>query len=494
MSQIRLEYQPQAKQRLLHSTVARQVLYGGAAGGGKSTSVRWHAINLCLRNPGLQAYVFRRTLGELEDNHIRWIKQEIPANVGSYNETRKELSLFNNSIVRFCYCEKEADVYRYQGTEMHVVLIDEASQFTPTQILYLRTRNRLGSFKPSAGWVGILPQFVMASNPGGPSHQFLKETFINCAEPGTLFNDRTWRDVRDANDKGRLSIYIPARMNDNAYLDTDYAGSFAGLSPEMARAYRDGDWDSVVGQALHNLSRDRHQIRAFTPPKHWTRMMSMDWGTARPFSIGWYCVSTGAYLQGREGWPDVWLPEGAVIRYGEWYGYNGRRNQGLRMESQAVARRILDIEAERGHEIMDYRIADSAMWAKTDGISIAERMQLVDPRFVLRPAQKDRAHNYAEFLARLAGNATFTSDGKAEDHPMFFATANCTQFWATVPSLTLDETDPDKGPDSRQEDHIYDECAYLLRSRPYVTTEGDREEVEREELLREFKNLDPYAT
>ena len=144
---------------------------------------------------------------------------------------------------------------------------------------------------------------------------------------------------------------------------------------------------------------------------------------------------------------------------------------------------------------LDYRIADNGMWAQHDGPSPAENM-MEEAGFVLRKSKKDRERNYSEFLARLAGNPMVRQDGKEEEHPMFFATENCRHFWRTVPVLTLDETDPNKGPDTKLEDHVYDECAYALRSRPYVMTEEDRwEEKWGDEARRALgKNVDPYAT
>src|SRR5690606_15448024 len=114
-------------------------------------------------------------------------------------------------------------------------------------------------------------------------------------------------------------------------------------------------------------------------------------------------------------------------------------------------------------------------------------------RFALRPAKKDRKHNYSEVLARLAGNPNFRSDGQMAEDPMFFVTANCRHFWRTVPTLSLDETDPEKGPDTDLEDHVYDEVAYALRSRPYVTTEQERRDIAEAKYLKQMRNADPYA-
>ncbi|MCB7127964.1 MAG: phage terminase large subunit [Candidatus Brocadiales bacterium] len=490
MPEITLDYEPQARQQLLHSTIARQIFYGGAAGGGKSHSLRWDAIQFCLNNPGLEAFLFRRTLGELQDNHIRRIKLELPNQAGKFSDSRNTFEFANGSVLRFCYCEREDDVRRYQGAEFHWLGIDEASHFTEFQIAYLRGRVRIGGFRPVEHW--LLPRIVFGSNPGGPGHSFLKSTFIEGRQPEVMFYDYSMADESDPSDKGWLSIFIPAKIADNRFLPSNYAGQFKSLPPELARALAEGDWDAVVGQALHTLSREQHQIRPFNPPRHWTRFMSMDWGTASPFSIGWYAVSEGALLAAKDGWDEKWLPTGAIVKFREWYGWNGRANKGCRMESPAVARGII----EREDAPQDYRVADTEIWAQKDGPCVAERMGNIDERLNFRRAIKDRRRNYEEFLARLAGSPEYGADGEPGDYPMFYITSNCIHFWRTVPILTLDNLDPDKGPDTKLEDHCYDETAYALRSRPYVSTKEDRYMAEHYDEIKEARGkvVGRYAT
>lgn len=487
-----LDYDPQPKQLKFHSTPARLVLYGGAVGGGKSHAIRWDAIAWCLQVPGIQVYIFRRTLGELYDNHIKQIQVEIPQGpegLGTYNDTHKRFDFKGGSSINFCYCEHEKDVLRYQGGEIHVLLLDEASQFTEYQISYLIGRNRLGRFRQRVPeqFRHLLPRAAFGSNPGGPGHNFLKEVFIDPAPPGELFYSPKFRDPKKPDDPGRLTTFIPARMDDNIYLDGDYSASLAGLPPELQKALKDGDWDAVVGQALPQLSRDPfkgHLLRPFTPPRHWTRFTSIDWGTAKPFSIGWYCVSDGALLAERDGYPERWLPSGAVIRYAEWYGWDGKADKGSYMESPEVARGIIQREAERNEPPMDYRVGDSAMWARSDGPCVAEKMRNVDPRLAMKPSKKDREHNYRELIDRL---------GVEDGERMFFVTTNCTHFWRTVPSLTLDQINPEKGPDTKLEDHVYDEVVYALRSRPFTVTAERRADIEYRRQLPK-KSQGYYAT
>lgn len=494
---VHLDYQPQPKQALLHSTQARLILYGGAVGGGKSHAIRWDLISWCLSVPGINCMLFRRTLGELEENHIEQIQDEIPPELGTYNVTKNIFRFYNGSRIKFAYCEKEQDVKRYQGAEIHVLGVDEAAHLTQFQLSYLLGRCRLGKFRTDVPekYRHLLPRAVFGSNPGGPGHSFLKRQFIDPSPPLTLFRNTQFKDPDDQKDEGKLSIYIPARMEDNKYIDEDYSGSLFGLPKEMVEAYRNGDWDAVVGQALP-VTRVRHGLRPFKPPPFWTHFMSIDWGTGKPFSIGWYAVSDGAILEAKHGHPERYISPGAVVRYAEWYGWNGEDNKGCRMDSRQVARGILARESERGDPPMDYRIGDSGMWAQHDGPSPAENMRDEDPRLALRMSKKDRERNYDEFLCRLSGNPDYREDGVEEDHPMFFCTLDCTHFWRTVPSLTLDGTDPNKGPDTKEEDHVYDDVVYGLRSRPFMTTEDDREEEDFRRHMRRYgkKTEGRYAT
>ena len=492
----RVTYRPTQRQQLLHSTPATQILYGGAAGGGKSVGIRWDAYQFCLQNPGMAAYLFRKSRPELKRNHIDFIMTEIPQELASYNKQDAVLEFANRSKLYFCFCDSDDDVKLYQGAEMHWLGLDEATHFTPFQINYLRTRLRLGSFQVRD--TRFLPRMVLATNPqGGPGHSIIKRVFVDPAPPETPFRDKTTaiKERKDAAGEvvrpkfeGKTTIFIPSKMSDNPHLDEDYEGQFNGLPAELAKALIDGDWGTVVGAALHNLSEKRHmlpQLKLLDPKRrdpletnHWTHFQVIDWGTAKPFSVGWYCVADhGFEIKCKRRDITTYVPEGAVIRFAEWYGCeDGKEDTGIRMPSEAVARGIRQREDRWGLPKMDYRIGDSQMWAQSDGPSPQEKMGR--HQVFLRQAKKDRQANYEEVLSRLAGNPTYVKDkGKTEQHPMFFVTEGCESFWRTVPSLVLDETDPDKGPAKvrpKQEDHVYDEVGYGLRSRPFVIDADQR--------------------
>lgn len=483
-----LELHP--RQYSVLSSEATEILYGGAAGGGKSYMLRALAIILCYDVPGLQVYIFRRTYPDLMANHMNG-SSSFPELLAPFvttgqckiNLSRNEIEWSNGSKIHLCHCQHEKDVIKYQGAEIHVLLPDELTHFTEFQYRFLRNRVRLGGLKVPDKWRGRLPLIVGATNPGSVGHQWVKSSFVNNAAPFEV------KRVADS-EGGMLRQYIPAKLQDNPTLtanDPGYVKRLEGLGNEaLVRAMRDGDWDIVAGAAFEKLSRNKHMIRSFEMPKHWTKFTSMDWGTARPYSIGWYCVSDDdLILKAREDWPERLIPKGSIIRYRELYGFGGQSNTGTREESWEVARKMVSLEKE----VVDYRIADSAMWAEHDGPSAAENFQnelvklqrqmlkdgyKIPPGEKISPcamekSKKDRKANYLEFRNRLA-NAY-------DDLPSLYVTANCEHFWRTVPDLQLDERDPEKGWDPEQEDHVADEVAYAIVSRPKLWTARERDEL-----------------
>lgn len=487
-----LDYDPSPKQKVFHAVKVRQILFGGAAGGGKSHALRMDGILCALENPGMQGYLFRRTYPELKDNHLIPIQQmAIPPQVAIWKETDRKLIFHNGAYLQFCFAEDLNDIFKYQGSEMHWLGIDEGALFLEEQLKYLRTRVRLGRFVPAQK--DVLPRIAIGSNPGGPAHSFLRKVFLEQAPPMHVFRDAT---TKTKTSKGWTSVYIPARMTDNPHLDTEsYEGSFTALSDERAKALRDGDWDVVSGAAFSMLDKRKHMVRAFRPPRHWTHIMALDWGTAKPFSVGWYAVSEGATLKARDGFGEVYLPPGAVIRFAEWYGWNGESDQGCRMSTAEVANGILKREREMGIPPVDVRVADPQMWASQDGPSPQQNMRTATGGLVLlRQGRRDRRSNYTTMVQRLIGEMT-------DDHenwtPMLYVTADCRHFWRTVSSLVLDDMEPDKGPATRhQEDHVYDEVAFALGTWSKVTTQADRDEDDMRELAEEMAggiSRDPYS-
>ena len=450
-----MELEP--KQGLAFLTEATEVLYGGAAGGGKSYLERVSAIRWCAEVPGIQVYLFRRTLPDLRDNHLRgptsfhlMLEPYLVPGQVKYRAVENEFEFWNGSILHLCYCDSENDVEKYRGAEIHVLIMDELTHFSEYQYRFLRSRVRVAGLKIPEKYKGRLPRIETASNPGSIGHAWVKRTFITPQPPLKI-----WRTAPE--EGGMLRQFIPAKLADNPHLtkdDPDYANRLRGLGADaLVRAMLDGDWDIIAGAAFEKLRRETHCIAPFEPPDTWTVFGSLDWGSTRPFSYGLWAVSDGNTC------PDGRIyPRGALIRFREWYGWNGKPNEGLRMEAGEVADGILKLES--GYRPA-YRIADPSMWKVDGGPSIAERM--LKHGCVLRRGDNSRNTGYVEVRARIAGDA---------DGPMLYATENChAGFWRTMPDLVMDEHK--YGPkaedvDTDQEDHCYDDVRYACMSRPWA--------------------------
>lgn len=478
------------KQTIVMESPADEILFGGSAGPGKSHLLRIMSILFILHIPGIQVYLFRRKLPDLISNHMDspsgyrniltpWVSQKI------ISITEKPLEIRNNingAKIHLCHCQYDKDVYNYHGSEIHILLMDELTTFSEFVYRYLRNRVRMTGiiipdviyeiFNPNI----TFPRIICGTNPGNTGHAWVKRTFIDCREAFKI-------EKMEPEEGGMLRQFIPALLEDNPTLteeDPNYEMRLQGLgSPDLVKAMRYGLWDITAGAALEKLRRDKHMIRSFEVPQTWTKFMVIDWGSSKPFCVAWFCVvDDDLILKAKNDWPERLIPRGALIAYREYYGWNGKANEGCRLESPTVARNIMDIEEEAGEE-MDYRVGDTAMWSEHDGKSVQERMyDATEGRFLMEKSKKDRINNFEEIRARVAGE-----DGT----PMFYATENCKHFWRTVPDLQLDDRTPEKGPDTEQEDHWYDCLSYCCASRPYITTHRERLEVAIQEAKRQAR-------
>lgn len=468
MPTINLNLHP--KQSIAFTSHATEVLYGGAAGSAKSHLIRVAAIAWCSSIPGLQVYLFRRIREDLIKNHLEGptgFRALLAQGLGAGIEIiEDEIRFPNGSKIYLCHCKDEKDRFKYQGAEIHVLLIDELTHFTEIIYRFLRSRVRMPmSMEIPAPYKSLFPRIMAGSNPGGVGHQWVKTTWIDNVTPMEIYKTGD-------EEGGFLRQFIPANLADNPSIEqVSYRANLSGLGNEaLVRAMLEGDWDIVAGAAL-SLSRDIHMIRPFKPPKHWTKFQGLDWGFVKPYSCGWFTVVEGnTLLEVKDHHGEVFLPDRAVIMYRELYGTTGRPNEGSKDESPIVARKILDIERQ-AEEKIDYRVADTQLWAKNDGPSMYERMyRETNSQFNPIKAIKDRQAGYAEFCNRLRGQQI----DKNTYIPMFYVTENCHNFWRTVPPLILDDINPEKGPDEGQENHTYDMVAYSLMSRPFVTTKEQR--------------------
>ena len=466
------------KQGRAFQSEATEVLFGGAAGGGKSYLLRVSLIRWCMEIPGVQVYLFRRTLPDLRDNHLRGptsfhvlLQNHIDSGHVKYRSVENEFEFWNGAILHLCYCDSENDVEKYRGAEIHVLAIDETTHFTEYQYRVLRSRVRRAGLEVPEKYKSKIPRIECASNPGSIGHAWVKRTFINPKPENEI-----WRTPPE--EGGMLRQFIPARLSDNPYLtkeDPQYADRLRGLgATNLVRAMLDGDWDIVAGQAFEKLRRDVHCIEPFTPPEDWQCFGSFDWGSTKPFSFGLWTVSNGNPLpDGRT------YRRGAIIRFNEVYGWNGKPNEGMRKEAGDVA----DLLKSRiGQRKLGYIAADPSMWKVDGGPSISETF--LKHGLVMRKADNSRIVGYVQVRQRIAGD---------EEGPMLYATKNCHDgFWRTMPDIVMDEKHVEDV-DTDQEDHPYDDVRYACMSRPWLSV-VKKEKPRVKDWFQEKEQADSWRT
>jgi hypothetical protein len=427
-------------QTALISCPVFEIFFGGARGGGKTDGVLGdflehadtygeHAIGLMLRR--------QRT--ELIETIER--SRAIYTPLGwVYHEQEKMWRAPNGARLRFAYLERDADAEGYQGHSYTRLYIEEIGNFPSERpILKLMATLRSGA--------GVPVGFRATGNPGGPGHQWVKARYIDIAPGG-------WRVVKDAV-SGLERVYIPSRVGDNQYLGESYVQQLrASGSKELVRAWLDGDWSVIEGAFFDCWETAKHVIRPFEIPKDWLRFRSADWGSAKPFSVGWWCVAGDDYAA-----EAGVIPRGALVRYREWYG-SSAPNTGLKLTAEEVARGIL--ERQPKDEKITYSVLDPAAFAVDGGPSIAERMGMLKVHFSRadnkRVSQMGALGGWDQMRARMKG------DG---ERPMLYTFSTCVDFIRTVPALQHDADRPEDL-DTDGEDHAADEARYACMSRPWV--------------------------
>ena len=449
------------KQHIALETDATEVLYGGAAGGGKSHLMRVAAIMWCAAIPGLQVYLFRRVREDLIKNHMEGPKG-FRAVLAGWEQCKfvrivdDEIRFWNGSKIYLCHCKDAKDIYKYQGAEIHVLLLDELTHFTEEMYRFLRNRVRMVGVDVPAQYKGKFPRILAGANPGNIGHLFVKRTFVDGAE---TYDIRTM----PALEGGMKRQFIPALLEDNPSMGADdpgYEMRLQGLgSKELVEAMRYGNWDVIEGAFFDCWDAKRHVIKPFEIPKGWMRFRSGDWGSAKPFSFGWWAVVSDPYVAETRDGGKVTLPRGCMVRYREWYGAS-KPNEGLKLYAEAVADGILTREQKSE---VSYGVLDPAAFSEDGGESIAARMGKKGVHF--RPADNARVPGrgamggWDQMRGRLVGD----DDG----NPMIVCFSNCHDSIRTIPALQHDKTRAEDL-DSDMEDHAADEWRYACMSRPWV--------------------------
>lgn len=436
-----LVYLPLPRQTEAHEAVAsqlhRRILYGGAAGGGKSKFLRWLAYSLCLSRKNFRVLLLRRTWPELEETHIREsiFDQELFGEGGGgvmkVTPSNRVVDFpLTGSYLKFGHCQDDKDMATFLSREYDLILFDELVTFEEIQYLLISSRARTSR---DDGW---MPMVVAGTNPGGPGAGWVKEIFI----------DRSRDKKKYPNYKPADHHYIRALLDDNPYINASYIDFLMDLPPDMREAYRFGRWDIFPGQYFKEFRAQRgghpwHAGTIFVPPSI-PRICGMDWGYLKPGVILWAVVlpDSGRLYIERE-WVFTETPPSMVAK------------------AAALMTRLwgFSVVSRVGDPAMAIRQAES-------GEDIFETM--AKNGWPVTPSKNERVNGWTRVREWLRS----WPDGRPG---LVINPEGCPYLIRTLPQLMSDAHKPEDV-DTDGEDHAADALRYLVMARPHPLQSGSR--------------------
>lgn len=427
------------------SASEQEVLYGGAAGGGKSYALLADPLRY-VHIHEFRGILFRRSTDELRElilNSKMLYPRAFPG--AKWSEKASTWTFPSGATLWLTYLDHDDDVLRYQGHQFCWIGFDELTQW-PSPFPWNYMRSRLRSTHPD-----LMDNLCMraTTNPGGPGTLWVKRMFIDPAEWNTAY------PAQDL-DTGKVLVFpegheragqplfyrrfIPARLTDNPYLaKTQYMANLLAMPESQRRQLLEGDWDVVESAAFPEFRRSIHVVEPFTIPDGWVRFRAADWGYSSPACVLWFAVDWDNNL----------------------YVYRELYTKG--MTADVFADHVLELE--RG-EAIRYGVLDASTWSNRGevGPSIAETMTLRGCRW--RPSDRGKnscLHGKLEVHRRLALQPDPKDPEKKK--PTLFIFSNCVNLIRTLPMLPTDPSKPEEV-DTKAEDHAYDALRYGCMSRP----------------------------
>ena len=396
------------------------VLYGGAAGGGKSYAMLVDPLRYAYRSAH-RALILRRSMPELReliDKSRELYPQAFPG--CKFREVEKLWNFPSGAKVEFGFLERDADVYRYQGQAYSWIGFDEITHL-PTEFAWNYLASRLRTTDSE-----ITPYLRCTANPGGVGAHWVKKRYLSPAPPNDSFEGAD----------GLTRKFIPARLDDNPYLATDgrYQQMLEALPDVQRKQLLEGNWDITEGAAFTEFELERHVITPFDIPIGWERVKGIDYGYASESACIWGAVDP---------------TDGTLVIYRELY----RKN----LTGADLATVITQMEVEDPYSVQG--VLDTSAWARTGttGPTVGETLQRAGHK--LRRADKNRVQGKIQIHEYLKVQQS--------GRPRLQIFNTCPNLIRELQGLPLDKNNPEDV-DTHAPDHAYDALRYLIMSRPRI--------------------------
>ena len=404
----------------------KDVLYGGAAGGGKSFAMIVDPLRYCHKKAH-RALILRRSMPELRemiDKSRELYPQAFPG--AKFREVEKLWNFPSGAKVEFGFLERDADVYRYQGQAYSWIGFDEITHL-PTEFSWNYLASRLRTTDPE-----IETYLRCTANPGGVGATWVKRRYIEPSESNTSF---TGTD-------GLTRKFIPAKLADNPYLANDgvYEQMLKSLPPIQRRQLLEGNWEVAEGAAFVEFDPNVHVITPFELPIAWERVKGIDYGYASESCCLWGTID---------------INDGTLIIYRELY------KKGLTGEELGAI--IGDMELVDPFSVPG--VLDTAAWAKTGTTGPTVGEALVRAGHKLRRADKNRIQGKIQIHEFLKV--------RENGRPKLQIFNTCPNLIRELQSIPLSKTNPEDV-DTHASDHAYDALRYMIMSRPRMESPLER--------------------
>ena len=415
----------------------QDVLYGGAAGGGKSFALLADPLRYC-HNSNMRGLLLRRTLDELTeliDKSRQLYTKAFPG--AKFRESKSTWHFPSGATLWFTYLDRDKDVTRFQGQAFNWIGIDEITQY-PTPYVWDYLRSRLRSTDPE---LQKSLNMRCTANPGGVGGWWVKKMYIDSRTENTAFpaydidtmKPFVWPSGHEK--AGQPLFYrkfVPARLTDNPHLmaDGQYEAMLRSLPEVERKRLLEGDWDVAEGAAFPEFTRSKHVVESFDLPTNWPRIRAADYGYSSPSAVLWGAID----------WDNnIWV-------YRELYAKH--------LTAEQLADKIL--EAEQFDPLPHYAVLDASCWNKTGfGPSIAEVMMRQGVRWT--PSDRNRIQGKMEVHRRLA-------DDPYSQEPRLRVFSTCQHTVKQLAGIPLSKTNSEDV-DTKAEDHAYDALRYMVMTR-----------------------------
>ncbi len=458
LEQPKILWKPHAgSQELFLNCPIYECLYEGTRGPGKTDALLMdfaQFVGLGFETEW-KGILFRREYKEFDDiveKSRKWFPKIFPGckfigSKGDYKWIFPE-----GEKLFFRTAKRPGDYDSYHGHGYPWIGWEEITSW-PSDDLYITMLSICRSAHP-----GMPRHYRSTCNPWGVGHHWVKARFIDPMPRGTVIED----------EQGRERVAIHGEIWENTHLlenDPEYLKNLKAQTGAKRKAWLYGDWDIIAGDMFGDVwDRNVHIVAPFDIPKTWRIDRSFDWGSSKPYSVGWWAESDGC---------DIMLPDGPkstqrgdLYRIAELYGWTGKPNEGTRELAVEVARKIKAVEREMGRRVWPGP-ADSMIYDTLDGKCIADDMGRIGVKWIRADKRPGSRINGWELLRERLKNS-ITGDG-----PGLYTFETCRQFIRTLPMLPRDEIKTDDV-DTEAEDHVGDEVRYKVLSKTSrIFSEGE---------------------